>query len=638
MPAVVTIPKTIQTWGCPKKFAHLNDSPSELQAKFDMWAFAHYFRGATGVPRRYTLFQRIADFLVPGWFEWHEWTERIIDALCRRRWVGITGCAGSAKTRNFAGYGCIYWICAPEETSFIMCSTTKPMLRKRGWAEIYNFYAAFTKNWGEFGNFVDSRTMWQYQAGDDKHAIFGIAVQDGNVDQAAANIQGIHTKRQLVGIDEAEAVHPAMWKASINLYSYPIDSGGEFTLGATANPRSRISAFGRFIEPVGGWDSVSVETDEWESKQQADGKKALIVRLDFLKSPNVKADKSVSKHLPTKARVEKRMEALKARGGENDADHYCYDRGFPPAEGMSKTVFTESLISKHDGYGRHTFTGESFTIISFFDQAFGGGDRPALRFGALGNIAHDKMGIEWMAPIEIFIDANAVAKGDPVRYQLMARIREHCDNVQYRGQRHTCLPENFGLDATGDGGLADIMQREWSPSIIRVMFSGSPSDEPCSHEDPRLAKEVYRNKRAEMHFRTRNALMAGQLKGIDRDTAAELCTIEYRDFNKQGIKIPLTIQDKSEYKSKFGKSPDYGDCGVGLTEVARLRGFRIVETGHTVTRSQEFDKTVEKASAVYVDIDYSGQEDDEPAFEMDSYERLRGQYAGWVPPDGDVPL
>jgi hypothetical protein len=143
------------------------------------------------------------------------------------------------------------------------------------------------------------------------------------------------------------------------------------------------------------------------------------------------------------------------------------------------------------------------------------------------------------------------------------------------------------------------------------MFSGAPSEDPCSHEDPRPAKEVHRNKRAEMYFRTQSALTSGQIRGVDKDTAAELCTIEYYEFDDKGKRVPTTIQSKKDYKIKYTKSPDYADSGIMLTEVARLRGFRIVETGHTVTRSQEFDKTVEKASAVYVDIDYSGQEDDE---------------------------
>jgi len=579
------------------------------QLSYDRKAFAIRLSVDSGCPPRTVLFQRIAEKLVPGWFEWHEWTNRIVYAGCKRRWTGLAGCAGSAKTRNVAGFAATWWLCDPANSSVIFCSTTMKSLRKRGWAEIQNYYNAIG---GGYGNFVDSRTTWQFRAGDDKHAIFGIAVNEGDTNKAAANIQGIHTKRQLVVIDEAEAVPAAIWKSCSNLYPYPSENG-EFVLFAIANPRFRLSQFGRFIEPEGGWDTVSVDTEEWESKPQMDGKKALVIRFDFAKSPNVIEGKTVSKHLPSKSRVEARLKTLKERGAENDPDHLAYDRGFPPSEGSSSTVFTSSLIEQHGGYGQHEFTGSNFIIIGALDQAFGGGDRPAIRFGAMGDIVGGKMGIEWMPATVLFPDAMSKR---PIRYQLADACKRCCANVQYRGRRYECKPENFAIDCTGEGGCADVCQQEWSPDIIRIQFGGSPSEEPVSNEDGRLAKDVYRNKRAEMYFRARNALMSGQLKGIDHDTAQELCTTDYSEITRDGIKKPVTLIDKKEYKLKYTKSPDLADCGVILHEVARIKGFRITAIGHTVNASQEFASLVEKTQSVYDDISYSDQSDpmDDPVF------------------------
>jgi len=39
------------------------------------------------------------------------------------------------------------------------------------------------------GNFVDSRMMWQATKGDDKHAIMGIAVEEGETTKVADNIK-----------------------------------------------------------------------------------------------------------------------------------------------------------------------------------------------------------------------------------------------------------------------------------------------------------------------------------------------------------------------------------------------------------------------------------------------------------------
>lgn len=582
------------------------------QFDYDRLAFADRFDESRGCPPRDVLFRRISDALVPGWFEWHAWTNKIVETMCERRWSALAGCSNSAKTRNVTGFACSWWLADPANSSVILCSTTMKMLRKRAWAEVRNYHSALAAAQGEpFGNLVNSQTCWQYDQGDDKHAIFCIAVEEGDVNKNADRIKGIHTKRQMVIIDEATSVSPAIWKACSNLYGYPIDNGGEFVLAAIANPRFRIDQFGRFIEPEGGWDSVNVETDSWESKPQLDGEKALVLRFDFKKSPNITEGREVSKHLPSRHRVMTKLAALAARGGENDPNHWSDDRGFPPPEGMANTVFTESMIIKHGGYDLHKFTGSNFQIIAFYDQARTG-DRPALRFAAMGEIEGRKMGIEWIEAIILYHDATSK---DPIAYQQLAQVRKHCENVKYRGQIYQCPPANLGIDVSNEAAFADICQREWSQDIIRVQFGSAASEDPASPEDPRPANEVYRNKRAEMYFRSRTATESGQLKGIDKDTAAELCTIEYSELKTDGTCKPITIQDKKEYRIKFNKSPDLADSGVGILEVARLKGFRIIATGLTVTRHEQFEKQAEVAQAVYASADES-QSDELIAFEL----------------------
>lgn len=551
-------------------------------------------------------FRKIADALAPGLFEWHSWTLKLVEAACKYRWLACSGCSNSCKTFNSANFAAVWWLADPENSSVIFCSTTMKMLRKRGWAEIQNFHRIIG---GDVGNLVNSQCVWQVSQGDDKHAIFGKAVCEGDVNKSAADIQGIHTKRQMVIIDEAEAVPAAIWKAAANLYGYCVDTGGEFILMALANARSRLSQFGRFIEPEDGWGSISVDSDDWNSKPQMDGRKARVLRFDFRKSPNIIEGRMVSRHLPTRQRVESRLAALRARGGENDPEHWAFDLGFPVPEGLIKTVFTESLLEKYHAYDRHQFTGSDFTIIGAFDPAYLGGDRPALRFAALGDIG-GKMGLEWMDPIVLYIDATSA---EPARYQLVSKLKDQCKSVNYRGQKYECLPENFGIDASGDGGLADICQREWSSKIIRIQFGGSASTEPCSHEDERPANEVYENKRAEMFFRTLNAITSEQLKGIDKDTAEELCTIEQlgEKTSDGTMRRRIVIQPKKEFKKKYGKSSDLSDCGIMCCEVARLKGFTTVAIGETLSRAGALEEIVKDSQELYDPQSFYSSENDE---------------------------
>lgn len=540
----------------------------------------------SGAPQRHQLFRLIADKLVPGWFEWHSWTEAMINGLSYNKWVGLAGCASSAKTRNVAGFACLWWLCDPADSSVIFCSTTMKSLRKRGWAEVQNFHTSVIGP--RFGNFVDSRMMWQSTKGDDKHAIVGIAVEEGGTSKVADNIKGIHTRRQMIVIDEATAIPTAIFDAATNMHAYP----KEFIMVLMGNPRSRLDEMGKFCEPLHGWSSVGVDTDEWETKPQMDGQCGIVLRFDAEKSPNIVEGKLVSRHLPTKEKVEARRKALSS---ENDPAYWSNDRGFWPPEGLVKTIFSETAIVKHNGAGKHVFTGARFEIIGAFDPARIGGDRRALRFAALGEIEGGGWGIEWMPPIIVPVSAKS---NNPIDYQLVEQVRRECEKVTWRGNSsYSCPPESLGIDATGGGAdLCDIFERLWSPSIMRIVFSGSASEDSCSLEDVRPANEVYRNKRAEMYFRSRNALNSNQLKGIDNETAKELCSIEFDDS-----KPLITLISKTDYKAMFGKSPDLADSGIMLLEVARRKGFRLSAVGQTVHRGKEWDAVVAKTQEVYYD-------------------------------------
>lgn len=439
------------------------------QNYYDRIAFAD--RLTDGVPPRDLLFRRIADELFPRHFEWHTWTNRAVNALCNYRWVGMPGCAGSSKTFNVTSFAVVWWLCDPFNSSVILCSTTSKAMRRRSWAEVQRL---FSQTPGERGNFVDSRMIWQCRYGDDKQAIVGVAVEEGSSTKVADNIKGHHTRRQMVVIDEATSVPHAIWDACSNLYSTCF----EFILVCMGNPRSRLDDFSRFCEPKDGWNSVSVESEEWETRRQIDGQPGVVVRFDAEKSPNIIEGRRVSHYLPTKERVEARKLAY---GGENSAWYWSNERGFWAPEGLTKTVFSESAINIHNGSGKLIFTGRDFEILGAFDPAFGGGDRPALRFAKYGQIHNGKMGIQWLPPIIIPISAT---NNNPVHFQLAEQVRRQCESFMIDGMEYSCPPENLGIDASGEGGgLCDILQRTWSSKIIRIEFGGAASEDACSLED-----------------------------------------------------------------------------------------------------------------------------------------------------------
>lgn len=569
---------------------------------YDKWAFTWRMRWP-GMPRRAKLFESIAESILPRHFEWHPWTARVIDTLCEVpswdegkavRLVAFPGCSNSAKTFNVVGFACVWWLCNPEESSVTLVSTTVKSLRRRGWAEVQKCYDALY-GFGEApGNFVDSRLLWQNSLGEDKHAIVGRAVEEGAVHKVADDIKGVHSRRQMVIIDEATSVPEAIYEACANLYSYP----EEFILVCIGNPRNKLDAFGRFCEPDAGWLSVGVDTGEWEAKPfvACGGTKPAVVTFDAEKSPNITSGTLVSRHLPTADSVKA---AKKFTGGQTP--HYWQNfRGFWAPEGLVKTVFTESALFTFEGSGRHQFTGANFQIIGAFDPAWGGGDRAALRFAKMGELACGQLGIELMPPIIIPIDAGST---NPVHYQLAEQVRRQCERVLVEEHEMECPPQNLGVDDSGEGGLCDVFYRTWSQRIHRIEFGGSASVEPCSIEDVRPAKEVYKNKRAEMYFRARDALNSGQLRGIDAETAIELCSIEFDDRKAQ-----LVLMAKRDYKIKFGKSPDLADCAVMCVEVARRLGFNVTAVGESAKAEAGAEEQWKANQALYGEPSWAEEE------------------------------
>ena len=565
----------ISTYGCPAQ--------GQQQWFYDMWAFANRISPDHGVPPRVELFKRIADVIIPDHFEWHSWTMRALESLCEGNWTALAGCGGSAKTYNVTGFGCLWWLCAPEESSVTFVSTTVKSLRRRTWAEVSKIH-----NIVQQGNFVDSRVLWQWKKGDDKHAIIGRACEEGTPTKVADDIKGVHTNRQMVVIEEATAVPEAIYDACSNLHSYP----EEFILVLNGNPRSKLDSMGQFMEPKKGWISVGVDTDEWETKNQLHGKPAIVVRFDAEKSPNIIEGQVVSRHLPTAEKVK----AAKS-GGETPL-YWSNFRGFPPPDGLSKNIFSETAMTANDAMGKHKFTGRDFEIIGAFDHARDGGDDPTLRFAKVGEIQGGMLGIQLFPPKVIPINA---ASSNPIDFQIAEQVRRECENFEVDGIRYSCRPSNLGVDEGGDGaGLCDIINRMWSFDIHRVQFGGGASEDSCSLEDLRPAKEVYRNKRAEMYFRSRDAVNHGQLKGIDAPTARELCSILFDDSKRF-----IVVESKKDYRKRNNnKSPDKSDTVVGIIEIARKKGFRLAAQGQTINVTVNFDKFAQDANRVYENVAY----------------------------------
>jgi hypothetical protein len=96
-----------------------------------------------------------------------------------------------------------------------------------------------------------------------------------------------------------------------------------------------------------------------------------------------------------------------------------------------------------------------------------------------------------------------------------------------------------------------------------VSFGGAATESPVSVEDTRPAKQVYANRVTQLWGQIKVVVMAGRMRGMDDQTARELCARIYTLRNERTL-----LESKKDLKKRTkGNSPDRADALALLTEL-----------------------------------------------------------------------
>lgn len=468
---------------------------------------------------------------------WNDWSEMQLWAWCNYEEIGATGCMNAGKSFIFSFLAWLEYMVSPMKTTLVLSSTTKMALKSRIWYHIKRFRAGLILNGHQTchpSHIIDSQTLIQAVKGDDMHVITAVAVQGGKLEQAIGNIQGRHPERMLIFVDEGEQTPEAIYSGRFNL------RGGTklYKFISAANAVNPYSAYGQFIQPVGGWSSVKDSDEYWETKT------GICLHFDGLQSPNVRAGTIVAPGLINQGDID----AIKKSKGDDSLEWWMYVRGFPAMSGVRNTVLNWANINAGKATLPVIWQG-SFTWICGLDPAFtSGGDNCVLQFAKVGLSADGMMTMFLEPPITIKLKSSSEITED---YQIAEEVKLLCNE---RGVK----PEHFAMDATSASGLASIIEQRWQPGIQRVNF-GSSATEKRMPDDEKPAKERCKNRSVEMWMVTAALVRAGQVRGLSAQAAQEFCMREYKI---QGEKYVL--ESKADMKARTGgKSPDFAD-GVSL--------------------------------------------------------------------------
>lgn len=483
-------------------------------------------------------------FIISKWDEEHayDWTH---ENFC------ITwGCAASGKSNSYGLFAYLDWSVDPYDTYCLMASTTKEMLQLRSFESVNRYFRVLrARREGWPGLISRQHTAIINTEESDatlKASIKGVAVKEGSADESRANLQGVHLPYVRMIADELSQMKDSVMQARFNLMS---GASKSFKFFGLCNPDSIYDLAGKYSTPIGGWHTVDCDTPEWQTKW---GK---VRHHNGFFSPAVLEPDGAEKY-PHLINLDQINANIQAAGGNlDDPQIWTMVRGFPPPQGLERTVITETDVKSFFMQEPPRWQ-EILHRIAGLDPAFtSDGDGCVLQFADIGYTVEGILTVGFTDCVNIQLKASS---GRPVTYQIADQVREA---LAMRGVPVT----NLGIDDSGTQSVADIVTMEVGPGSFRVVFNSKPSELPLTVGGP-PADEKVGDQITELYYLFSEFGRRNQIRGLSDDSALQFCQRRLHP-----TKRPLRLESKKDVRTRLKRSPDNADaCAVALA-VARFK-------------------------------------------------------------------
>jgi len=484
---------------------------------------------------------------------WNRWTEEHAYIWTHEHFATIWGPAAASKSNDFGCFSIVDWWAAPKETCIFVCSTTKSMLEKRIWDSVKKYFGVHASR--APGKLSKARCAIinddEKDTDNVKAGIHGIAVLQGSVEEAKANIIGVHLPYIVLVIDELQQTRRAAIEARANL------SKGckQIKVFGLANPGSLLDLSGEFSEPIDGWDSVDIKTHVWKTRW---GK---TYHYDGYDSPAVTEENGAEKY-PFLINQKQIDDQIRESGDEDHPDVWTYVRGFPSMQSEYDHILSEKAIVKFKMKAMVKWQYDYITIAGL-DPAFSsGGDKCFLTIAKLGIDIHDHTIIQFSQSINIPIKASS--EDEPV-YQVAREVIR-------LSEVHGFLLKHLTVDETASQSVGAVIDAEanlkGSNKCHKIVFSSKATEIPVSVDNDRQACDEYKDKVTEIWYAMREFGRYEQIKGMSFDAAKEFC------MRKVQPGKPARLESKDDMKERLHHSPDIADSYVcvlaQVREIIRL--------------------------------------------------------------------
>jgi hypothetical protein len=490
-------------------------------------------------------------------FIWHPWADRMLDASCNNDYLAIAGSGGFGKSQFFAIWAIINYLCDPQNTIVLATSTTIKASKQRIWGKIVQYWQV-CENLGLPGRLVDSLNTIRYVDTSGKAVmgdLAGITLIPGEKKkekEATGKMQGIHQKNVIFVADELSELSEAITEVAF----YNLNKGCErFQFIGISNPASYVDAFGKFAKPKDGWETISVDDDEWDTSR------GLCLHFDTLKNPNMMEGKKIYSWMDGPEDLERVPQEER-----NTASYWRMYRGFWCPAGVTDQIYSEVEIVNSKAMDSAIWLDDETVRVAFLDPSFtNGGDRTILYLGTVGKLAEPRgfKGLQFDEFIQFHEDVTDESKTRS--QQVVEWFRNEC---VARGVQ----PKNAGYDKSGAGGpLGDFISVAWSKDVYGLKFGGKASDRPVSAYDPTPSCDRYVNAVSEIWYSAKEYMRAGQIKGICNELMVEMCQRKLDPNGEKNLQLRIKVLPKTEMKMRFGMSPDIADSAMGLLALCRER-------------------------------------------------------------------
>lgn len=452
------------------------------------------------------------------------------------------------NSNDAGGLAVLDWITDPTETYIAMASTSVPMLKMRSFESVLRYFR-YLKAHASFaipGKEATSQTAIVNETDTDpganathKASIRGVAVADGNPDNAVARLAGAHLPYVTLILDEGAALPRAASDARINMMA----GTRRFRFLSLANPIDKSDEATRFCAPLGGWRTVTPETGKWRSEY------GLVLHHNGELSPGIHQPQEFP-FLLKQTEIDAILKQV--AGNRGDPIYQRMVVGFPPKDGTVPSVLTMREIEAFLMSAAPEWGVTPPVRVAGLDPAFtSDGDAAILQMADVGFSARHIWQCAFLEPIRIPID-NSLPR--PAIYQVSDFVRQASRDWGFR-------INNLAVDESGTQSVGGVIGEESGVRPILVSFGAKatitmPAPTAASGGRKPPPQPKYANMVTQMWYEVKYAGAEGRIRNLPEAVAQQMCDRRYKRRA-----VPTQLETKAEYKARTGKgSPDEADA------------------------------------------------------------------------------